>query len=79
MVNTASPVHIRQDSLIQHLAAKWIKINGEREDYHVFGDTLMYCGVRLKQVFCATGLNDEVRYFPDFGARLYFMDEEKTR
>ncbi len=77
MVNTASPVHIRQDSLIQHLAAKWIKINGEREDYHVFGDTLMYCGVRLKQAFCATGLNDEVRYFPDFGARLYFMDEEK--
>ena len=73
------PVHIRQDSLIQHLAAKWIKINGEREDYHVFGDTLMYCGVRLKQAFCATGLNDEVRYFPDFGARLYFMDEEKTR
>ena len=79
LVNTASPVHIRQDSLIQHLAAKWIKINGEREDYHVFGDTLMYCGVRLKQAFCATGLNDEVRYFPDFGARLYFMDEEKTR
>ena len=54
-------------------------MNGEREDYHVFGDTLMYCGVRLKQAFCATGLNDEVRYFPDFGARLYFMDEEKTR
>lgn len=79
LVNTASPVHIRQDSLIQHLAAKWIKINGEREDYHVFGDMLMYCGVRLKQAFCATGLNDEVRYFPDFGARLYFMDEEKTR
>ena len=79
LVNTASPVHIRQDSLIQHLAAKWIKINGEREDYHVFGDTLMYCGVRLKQAFCATGLNDEVRYFPDFGARLYFMDEEKAR
>ena len=33
----------------------------------------------VKQAFCATGLNDEVRYFPDFGARLYFMDEEKTR
>lgn len=75
LVNTASPVHIRQDSLVQHFAAKWIKINSETEDYQAFGDTLMYCGVRLKQAFCATGFNEQVRCFNDFCARLYFMNE----
>ena len=29
--------------------------------------------------FTSILLPQSLRYFPDFGARLYFMDEEKTR
>ena len=54
-----------------------IKVNGESEDCHAAGDMLMYHGVKLKQAFGGTGYNNEVRYFQDFAARMYFMEEEK--
>jgi alpha-galactosidase len=36
----------------------------------------MYNGVKLKQAFGGTGYSDEVRYFQDYGSRLYFMEAE---
>jgi alpha-galactosidase len=60
------------------VAAKFIKMNGEDEDYTAYGDTLMYAGVKLKSAFGATGYNDEVRFYQDFGARMYFMEAENA-
>lgn len=74
LVNTVSPIHIKQDSLLEDIIAKFVKIDGETEDCLVNGDTLMYSGVKLKQAFAGTGLNEETRYYPDFGSRLYFME-----
>ena len=76
LINTVSPVHIKQDSLLEDIAAHFVKLDGETEDCLVYGDTLMYNGVKLKQAFAATGYNEETRYFPDFGSRLYFMEAE---
>lgn len=76
LVNTVAPVHIKQDSLTHNLISKFIKMDGEKEDCYVYGDTLMYGGIRLKQAFAGTGYSDEVRYFQDFGSRIYFMEEE---
>lgn len=76
LVNTVSPIHIKQDSLIHNLVAKFVKMDGETEDYQVYGDALMNCGVRLKQSFGGTGYSEEVRYFQDFGSRIYFMEAE---
>ncbi|MCH5281316.1 MAG: alpha-galactosidase [Lachnospiraceae bacterium] len=76
LVNTVSPVHIAQDSLAHNLIAKFVKMDGEREDLYAYGDTLMYNGVRLKQSFGGTGYNDQVRYYQDFGTRMYFMEKE---
>lgn len=73
LVNTVAPVHIKQDSLAHNLVSKFVKMDGETEDYEVYGDELMYGGVRLKQGFGATGYSDEVRHFPDFASRMYFM------
>jgi alpha-galactosidase len=78
LVNTASPIHIRQGSVLHEVAAKFIKMNGEDEDYTAYGDTLMYAGVKLKSAFGATGYNDEVRFYQDFGARMYFMEAENA-
>ncbi len=77
LVNTVAPIHIKQDSLVHNLVAQFVKMDGETEDLCAYGDTLMYGGVHLKQAFAGTGYNDEVRYFPDFGARLYFMEKAK--
>lgn len=76
LVNTVAPVHIKQDSFAHNMIARFVKLDGETEDCHVYGDTLMYGGVKLKQSFGGTGYNSEVRYFPDFGSRLYFMEAE---
>lgn len=78
LVNTVSPIHIKQDSITHNLVSKFVKMDGEREDCFVYGDVLMYNGVRLKQAFAGTGYNEEVRYFQDFGSRIYFMEEEKA-
>ena len=32
-------------------------------------------GVKLKPAFAGTGYDERVRFFPDFGARLYFMEK----
>jgi alpha-galactosidase len=32
-------------------------------------------GVKLQPAFAGTGLNQDVRHFPDFASRLYFMEE----
>ena len=74
LVNSVAPVHIRQDSLMHNLLAKFVKMDGEKEDLIAFGDTLMYHGVKLKQAFGGTGYNEEVRHFPDFASRMYFME-----
>lgn len=76
LVNTVSPIHIKQDSVAHNLVAKFVKMDGEIEDYWAYGDALMYGGVHLKQAFAGTGYNNEIRFYPDFGARLYFMEAE---
>lgn len=77
LVNTVSPVHIKQDSIAHEMIAKFVKMDGEVEDAHAYGDTLMYNGVRLKPAFGGTGYNGEVRYYQDFAARMYFMEKEE--
>ena len=75
LVNTVSPVHIKQDSLLHNAIARVIKMDGEKEDFTVYGDALMEAGVKLKPAFAGTGYDERVRFFPDFGARLYFMEK----
>lgn len=75
LVNTVSPVHIRQDSVLHNLVAKFVKMDGEKEDYVIPGDLLMEAGVKLKQGFGATGYNEQVRFFQDFASRIYFMEQ----
>ena len=78
LVNTASPVHIRQDSIVHNILAKFVMMPGEKEAAAVSGSLLMEGGYKLKQGFGATGYNEEVRFFQDFGSRLYFMQETGT-
>ena len=77
LINTAAPVHIRQGSILHNVVAKFVTMPGELEDYELYGDALMNAGIRLKQAFSATGFSDEVRHFPDFASRLYFIEKRQ--
>lgn len=77
LINTVAPVHIRQGSILHNVVAKFVTMPGETEDYELYGDTLMNSGIRLKQAFAATGFSDEVRHFPDFASRLYFIEKKQ--
>ena len=74
LVNTVSPVHIKQDSLVHQVLAKCVTMPGETERYRASGSVLM-AGVKLTQGFAATGYSEETRYFPDFASRMYFMKQ----
>ena len=77
LINTASPVHIKQDSHIHYALSKFVTMPGEQEDLLASGRLLMSSGVVLKQAFAGTGYNEEVRFFQDFSSRLYFMEAEE--
>lgn len=55
-----------------------MKMKGETQDFIAYGDELMYAGVRLQPAFAATGYSEEVRFYPDFGSRMYFLEEVKS-
>ena len=76
LINTIEPFHVKQDSAIHNLIAKAVKMNGEPENCIVTGDVLMSTGVALKPAFSGTGFNENVRVFPDFASRLYFIEQQ---
>ena len=65
---------IKKVATTNHLLAKFVKMDGETEDFCAYGDALMYGGVHLHPAFGGTGYDENVRYFPDFASRLYLMD-----
>lgn len=76
LVNTIAPFHVKQDSAMHNLIAKAVKMNGETEDCIATGEVLMSTGVALKPAFSGTGFNENVRVFPDFSSRLYFIEQQ---
>ena len=75
LINTASPIHIRQDSAVHRLAAHFYKLDGETEALTVSGALLNEAGVQLAQSYGGTGLAPDTALYPDDSARLYFMEE----
>ena len=74
LVNTVSPVHIKQGSALQEILSRFVNMDGEKEDLTAYGDTLMLAGIALKPAFAGTGYNSDTRLFPDFSSRIYFME-----
>lgn len=74
LINTVAPIHVRQDSALHHVIAKFVTMPGECEETIVSGRVLMQSGIKLKPAFSGTGYNENTRYFQDFASRLYFME-----
>lgn len=75
LINTVSPVHIRQDSLMQEFISKIYRLDGEKEDYMVTGSFLENAGVQLAQGYAGTGFAANTALYQDFAARMYFMEQ----
>ena len=75
LINQVIPFHIKPESLVHNLAAKLVKMPGEKEYCIANGKVLMESGVHLKQGFGATGYADDIRLTTDFSSRMYFMEE----
>ena len=74
LVNTVAPIHIRQNSLMHNVLARFVTLPAEVEDVTVSGAVLMRAGVKLAPAYGGTGFNEQTRYFQDFSSRLYFME-----
>lgn len=77
LVNYASPVHIKPEGVLQDVLDKVMKMKEIGEDFHMYGDVIMYGGVRLRPAFSSSGYNDQLRFYPDFASRMYFMEAEE--
>ena len=77
LINTVTPIHVRQDSFVHNAIARAVRMNGDKEDVTASGEILMRTGVALRPAYSGTGFNENVRIFPDFAARLYFIEEVK--
>lgn len=73
LINTVSPVHIKQGSLVHNVVAKVVKMEGERESYVATGALLSHAGISLKQGYVGTGFDEDVRLMYDYGARVYVI------
>lgn len=74
LINTMAPIHVKQDGVLHNLIARFVKMGGETDDYTAKGSVLMGAGVALRQQFSGTGYNENVRLFPDFASRMYFIE-----
>ena len=79
LINTQTPVHIKQNSALHRVISRYVKMPGETEDVRAYGSAFMKAGFKLSQGFSGTGYSDEVRHFPDFASRLYFLKKEEDQ
>lgn len=76
LVNTVTPVHVKQDSLAQSAIAKLVKLSGEKEEVRASGAVFNRAGVSLAPGFAGIGYNDKTALCQDFGSRLYVFERE---
>ncbi|MBQ7600650.1 MAG: alpha-galactosidase [Lachnospiraceae bacterium] len=79
LINQAAPVHVKDESVVQEIISRFVKMEGEKEDGHAYGSMLMEEGVHLAPAFGGTGYDNRVRFFQDFSARMYFMEAEENQ
>ena len=75
LINYVAPIHVRQDGLLHRIIARFYKMKSESESHDMYGDAMMYAGVHLRSAFASGGYNDNMRYYPDFGSRIYTIEK----
>ena len=79
LVNYVAPVHVKQDGAIHNILAKFVKMETEKEDHVMSGSALMHAGLKLKSAFSGCGYSDDMRFYPDFASRMYFIEAQEEK
>jgi alpha-galactosidase len=77
LINMIAPIHIKQDSLLHDTIAKFVKMDGAKEDFVVSGALLNKAGMHLAQTFAGTGYNGGTELYQDYDAAIYYIEEVK--
>ena len=77
MIDTVTPINIKQDSILHNVIARFVKLPSEHEDIIARGAMLNKVGVRLSQAYGGVGYDESIRYFPDMASRVYLFEEYK--
>ena len=77
LVNTMSPIHIKDGGLIQGIASGLYKLPSAVDKGRMRGSALCACGIRLLPNYSGTGYSDGTRIFRDRDARLILFTAEK--
>lgn len=77
LVNTVSPIHIKEKSILIDIAAKFVNFNCEKDEFVAKGSLLNNAGMKLSQGYAGTGFNDNTRIFKDYDSRMYIFESEE--
>lgn len=79
LVNSISPIHLKMNGFLHNLLDHFKHMDSEKEDMLVSGDVLMKAGVKVKESFACRGYNENIRFMPDFGTRLYIIEKVEEK
>ncbi|MBR5115840.1 MAG: alpha-galactosidase, partial [Lachnospiraceae bacterium] len=75
LINTQSPIHVRDKGLVQELVSRVYHLPSDIEDQTLSGKALMEAGVRLLPNYAGTGYDEGTRVFRTGDARLILLTE----
>jgi len=75
LVNYVAPFHVKQDGFVHRVISRFYKMPSEKESHEMYGDVMMYAGIHIKPRFASLGYNENTRYYPDFGSRIYKIEK----
>ncbi len=71
LVNMLSPIHLKEEGFLINALSHHKALENEKFEGTISGAALLGDGLRMKQEWSGTGLNENVAVIGDFGARLY--------
>lgn len=75
LINTISPVHVKQNGIVHGMIARFYKMQSEKDEITASGSILNGCGARLWPDYGGTGYSEDTRMFRTGDTRLYVMAE----
>lgn len=77
LINTMVPFHINPRGRLVDIIANFTDIPAEKDEYVASGDLLMNRGITLNSEWSASGINEMIRVYRDFGSRVYLIDKKE--
>ena len=70
LINTVSPIPVKQDSLLHGALSHLVQLDGEKEDH-----ILNKAGIPLASGYQGTGFEGNTAFYQDYDARIFLIEE----